>query len=91
MNREIRFSSKFKKDYQLARRRGLQMSKISSIMEMISNGIPLPAKHRVHTLKGNFVDCHECHIEPDWLLIYRLDKNFVSFERTGTHSDLFKS
>lgn len=90
MNREIQFSSKFRKDYELVKRRGYNMSKLSDVMKMISDGTPLPAKYREHHLKGNFKDCLECHIEPDWLLIYRVEKHLISFERSGTHSDLFK-
>jgi mRNA interferase YafQ len=54
------------------------------------DGATLPEKFRDHKLQGNFAGCRKCHIEPDWLLIYRIVKNEVIFERTGTHSDLFK-
>lgn len=78
MSREIQFSSKFKKDYELVKRRGYDMSKISDVMKIISEGTRLPAKYHEHRLKGNFVDCLECHIEPDWLLIYRVEKHLIS-------------
>jgi mRNA interferase YafQ len=59
-------------------------------MQFLLNQEKLPAKNRDHALTGNYTDRRECHIEPDWLLIYKLESDSIIFERTGTHSDLFK-
>lgn len=71
-------------------KRGKKMNLIKEIMTKLANEIPLEPKHRAHKLTGNYMDHRECHVEPDWLLIYRIKKNEIIFERTGTHSDLFK-
>ena len=65
------------------------MEKIKDVMNDLINEKPLAAKHRNHKLKGNFVGYWECHITPDWLLIYKKDDEKIYFARTGTHSDLF--
>lgn len=65
------------------------MSKIKSVMADLINEKPLDAKHRNHKLKGSFAGYWECHITPDWLLIYKKDNTHIYFARTGTHSDLF--
>jgi mRNA interferase YafQ len=83
-------SSQFKRDVKLAEKRGKKISLLKSIMTALVNELPLEAKHRDHKLTGNYKDHRECHIEPDWLLIYRLTAKEIIFERTGTHSDLFK-
>ena len=85
------YTNQFKKDLKLAKRRGKNMLKIKDIMTRLVNGDALELKYRDHALIGNFVERRECHIEPDWLLIYRLvaQEQEIIFERTGTHSDLF--
>jgi mRNA interferase YafQ len=83
------FSKQFKKDYELAERRRKPMAKIVAVMDMLINEAPLPAKHHEHLLHGNYEGWTECHIEPDWLLMYRIEDGIVHFDRTGTHSDLF--
>lgn len=85
------FTTRFKKDYKQCLKRGLAEQEIKNVMTSILNGELLAAKHKDHFLKGNFVNCRECHIRPDWLLIYRLDLSakLVVFIRAGTHSDLF--
>ena len=65
------------------------MEKIKPILTNLINEVPLAPKHQNHKLKGNFVGYWECHITPDWLLIYKKDKERIYFVRTGTHSDLF--
>lgn len=70
-------------------KRGKKSEKLKSIMTMLISQEKLPAKCREHFLTGNYADRHECHIEPDWLLIYKISKTEIIFERTGTHSDLF--
>lgn len=67
------------------------MEKLKRIIEKLINNQLLPEKHRDHQLTGNYKNRRECHIEPDWLLIYKLeDATSIIFERTGTHSDLFR-
>jgi mRNA interferase YafQ len=70
-------------------RRGKQEEKLSKVVEIIAAGESLSAKYRDHNLSGEWADRRECHIEPDWLLIYYIRDNDLILERTGTHSDLF--
>ena len=83
------FTNKFKKDYKLAIKRNLDISLFDKIIDDLINEIPLDAKHKDHPLIGNYKGCRECHIKPDWLLIYQAYDDTIVFERTGTHSDLF--
>ena len=85
------FTNRFKKDYKRAIKRNLDISLIDSVIADLINEKPLDEKHRDHTLIGNYVGCRECHISPDWLLIYQVGGGIIVFERTGTHSDLFGS
>lgn len=84
-------SNKFVKDLKRAKKRGKDLSKIKNIMTALLANTPLPFKNKDHALIGNFDNRRECHIEPDWLLIYKVDeaKLEIVFERTGSHSDLF--
>jgi mRNA interferase YafQ len=84
------YTNRFEKDLNLMIKRGSDPEGIKSIVRKLIDEIPLERKHRDHLLIGNFKDRRECHIEPDWLLIYRLDGSMIIFERTGTHADLFK-
>ncbi len=88
--KKIRFSNKFKKELKLTKKRGKNLSKFNEAMELLEREIDLPETYRDHGLQGKFVGCRDCHIEPDWLLIYRILEDEIVFERTGTHSDLFK-
>jgi mRNA interferase YafQ len=72
------------------KRRGKDVSKILHNMKALADEVPLEPKHRDHNLVGNYVGCRECHVEPDWLLIYTVGDDWIRFERTGTHSDLFE-
>ena len=85
-------TSQFKKDVKRADRRGESLSKLRAVMDLLIEGEPLPPEYQDHPLRGNFAGSRDCHIEPDWVLIYTLrEKNsHVCFERTGTHSDLFR-
>ncbi|GHV47824.1 hypothetical protein AGMMS49546_37850 [Spirochaetia bacterium] len=85
-------TGKFRKDYALAARRDRDITKLDEVMIMIATEIPLPLERRNHGLHGNWVGKSECHIQGDWVLIYRIDSEAktVTFHRTGTHSDLFK-
>lgn len=85
-------TSQFKKDVKRADKRGQELAKLKDVMERLIDGATLPAELKDHPLRGNFAGSRDCHIEPDWLLIYTLTENggHVCFERTGTHSDLFR-
>jgi len=85
------FRSQFKKDYKRCLKRGLPEKEIHQVMRQIIEGKELAEKYRLHRLVGNYKDCFECHIRPDWLLIFLKDdvNMLVEFVRTGSHSDLF--
>jgi len=84
------YTNRFEKDLKLMIKRGSDPDSIKSIVHKLIDEIPLERKHRDHLLIGNFKDRRECHIEPDWLLISRLEGSMIILERTGTHTDLFK-
>ena len=79
----------FERELEKTKKRGFDMCKIKTVMNDLINEKPLAKKHRNHRLKGNFVGYWECHVTPDWLLIYKTDDTSIYFVRTGTHSDLF--
>jgi len=83
------FTNRFKKDYKRAIKRNYDISLIDAIIRDLTNEIPLSGRHKDHLLSGNYEGCRECHIKPDWLLIYQVGNGVIVFERTGTHSDLF--
>ena len=89
---EIVFTGRFKKDYKLALSRGRDISKLDAVISALANGQTLEERYRDHALSGKLERHRECHVEPDWLLIYlREDDTLVlTLSRTGTHSDLFK-
>ena len=84
-------SNAFKKDLKVALKRGLPMECLRNVVNMLAAEQPLPEKYRNHTLTGQYRGFQECHIEPDWLLVYRVDNDELELYlfRTGTHSDLF--
>jgi mRNA interferase YafQ len=84
------YEKRFAKEVQKAQKRGKDMQKLKDIMTMLIHEKPLAIKNRNHKLKGDFVNYWECHIEPDWLLIYKLTAKEIIFARTGTHADLFE-
>ena len=85
-------SKKFKKDLKVAIKRGYDMRLLDEVVSKLANGETLPDKNRDHSLVGNFAGCRECHITPDWLLIYEIDDGelLLYLTRTGSHSDLFQ-
>ncbi len=87
----VKYTTQFKKDYKLAMKRGLNIDLLDKIIAQLAMGEPLPEKNRDHALLGNFVGHRECHISPDWLLIYRYEDDVLvlTLSRTGSHSDLF--
>lgn len=85
----IVWESQFKKDFKSVTKRAKDLGKLESIIYALQNSQTLPPKNRNHKLKGDYVGCWECHIEPDWLLIYILTQKELILVRTGSHSDLF--
>ncbi len=85
----VRYSTKFKKDFKACIKRGYKMTLLQQAIDTLRIPAPLPAKNRDHNLSGNYSGYRECHIEPDWLLIYKQDGNELKLDRTGTHTDLF--
>lgn len=85
------FTKKFQKELKKCKSRGLNTHEIGDIMAKLIEDKPLEARNKNHPLIGDFAGCYECHIRPDWLLVYMLDNeaSTVTFLRTGTHSDLF--
>ena len=92
MRYEVKFTSRFKKDYRLAKRRGLDIAALERVVELLANGQKLPDGNHDHPLTGDYHGCRECHIAPDWLLVYKIFEDVLVLElaRTGTHSDLFQ-
>jgi len=88
--RSFRRDTQFKKDVKLLQKRGKDMEKLRKIIMFLVEGEKLPRKNKDHQLKGTLKDCRECHIESDWLLIYRIEGSELSLVRTGSHSDLFR-
>lgn len=88
---EIQRTSQFKKDYKLAVKRGCDIEKLQKVVMILASGETLPEEYRDHPLRGNYSGYRECHIEPDWLLVYKITENVLvlTLYRTGTHSDLF--
>ena len=70
-------------------RRGKDLDSLRRLLDLLIAGNPLPPEYKVHPLRGEFSGSRDCHIEPDWVLIYTLVENHIRFERTGTHSDIF--
>ena len=91
MKYQIEMSTRFKKDYKLAQKRGYDISLLKEVIDILASGEQLPEKNVDHPLVGDYKGCRECHIQPDWLLIYRIEKDLLilGLTRTGTHSDLF--
>lgn len=90
MKYHVRPTKKFQKDLKRVQRRGYDLSLLTEILKKLANGESLPEKNRDHLLTGNFSGCRECHITPDWLLVYEIYEELLLYlTRTGTHSDLF--
>lgn len=84
------YTKQFEKDLKLAKRRGKKIEKFKTVAETLLAGLPLSPLYRDHQLTGNYVGRRDCHIESDWVLVYKIEGVFLIFERMGTHSDLFK-
>jgi mRNA interferase YafQ len=87
----VKLTAAFRKDYKLAMKRGLKIELLDAVIEMLASGCALPPENRDHELTGNWTGHRECHIQPDWLLIYRVENDILvlTLSRTGSHSDLF--
>ena len=88
---KIVYTNRMKKDAKSMKKRGKDMNKLVNVLSLLVNGVPLPAQYRDHSLTGNLHDFRECHIEPDWLLMYQIyqDTLILSATATGSHADLF--
>ena len=93
----VKFTTQFRRDYKLAMKRGLRIALLEEVVERLAMGEPLPEKNRDHALTGDWVGHRECHIQPDWLLIYEISHGYrmegdvlvLTLARTSSHSDLF--
>ena len=86
----VKPTTQFRRDYKLAMKRGLKIELLEDVIAMLAMGEPLPKSYRDHALSGNWLGHRECHIQPDWLLVYRYEEDILvlTLTRTGTHSDL---
>ena len=87
----VKYTASFKKDYKVLVKRNPDVSKVHEVIEILASGNVLPSKYHDHALSGNYQGARECHIKPDWLLIYSISEGTLVLEllRTGSHSDLF--
>ena len=87
----IKYHTMFKKDFKRLKKRGYDISRLEKIVELLANEVPLPEQFKDHNLSANYNGFRECHIAPDWLLIYQVNNNelVLVLSRTGSHSDLF--
>ncbi len=87
----IKYQAAFKRDYKRIKRRGYDTRLLEKAIELLAEGRGLPAEYKDHTLSGDYTGCRECHIAPDWLLVYEIVKGelILYLTRTGTHSDIF--
>ena len=86
---DVRYSTRFKKDFKTCVKRGLDVSIFQNAVDTLRIPAPLPEKNNDHNLSGNYVGYRECHLQPDWLLIYQQTETELLLQRTGTHADLF--
>lgn len=88
---KVRYTAQFKKDFKRAKKRGLPMEELKVVLECLAAERPLDLRYRDHALTGEYAMFRECHIRPDWLLIYRIHNEVMELiaQRTGSHSDLF--
>jgi mRNA interferase YafQ len=85
-----RYTSTFKKEYKRAQKRGHDTDKLRRVVDLLLSEIPLPETYEDHPLRGKFAGSRDCHIEPDWVLIYAIEGTELILLRTGSHADLFK-
>lgn len=87
----LRFTNRIQRNIKLMKKRGKDLEKLKTVLNLLQQGIELPAKYKDHALTGNYIGCKECHIEPDWLLVYEIinEELIILLLTTGSHSDLF--
>ena len=88
--KKVSQSTRFAKDLKRMRKRGKDIDKLKVIVKILAQRKPLDSRHRDHPLTGSWKNSRDCHVEPDWVLIYTSDEHSLRLERTGSHSDLFK-
>ncbi len=88
--RALSQTTQFARDVKRMRKRGKNLLKLQEVVRLLASGVPLPPKFKDHPLVGPWQPARDCHVEPDWILIYTADETTLRLERTGTHSDLFK-
>ena len=86
---DVRYSTKFKRDFKVCAKRGYNLKRLQNVIDILRVPDSLPPKNRDHNLTGNYAGYRECHVEPDWLLIYQQTETELLLYRTGTNSDLF--
>lgn len=91
MKYEVKFTNQFKRDLKLAKKQGKDINKLFEVISTIAEGKNLDSKYRDHNLNGDYAGCRECHVEPDWLLVYEVMDNVLvlMIYRVGTHAELF--
>jgi mRNA interferase YafQ len=87
---QVRTTTRFRRDVKRVRKQGRDLQILQTVMNEIASGNPLAPRFRDHVLRGNYKGRRECHLAPDWLLIYRTTQTEAVFERTGSHAELFK-
>ena len=87
---KLRTTHQFERDFKRVLRRSRKEEKIISVMKKLISQEPLEIKYKDHNLTGEYKNRRECHIEPDWLLVYKISEDEIIFERTGSHADLFR-
>ncbi len=89
---QVKFTSIYKKRYKLMKKRGLDLSLLDEVVDLLRQGKQLDEKYRDHSLSGGFIGFRECHIKPDWLLVYLIENDILTLTLvdTGSHSDIFK-
>lgn len=93
MNYAVKFTATFKKSYKRMRKRGLDLSELDHVVDTLRRGEALAEKYRDHALTGTFTGFRECHVKPDWLLVYLIENDVLTLTLvdTGSHSDIFKN
>ena len=88
--KQLSQSKQFAKDVKRMRKRGKDIEKLKALVTRLASGQALAPRYRAHALAGEWKNCRDCHLEPDWILIYSADERHLRLERTGSHSDLFE-
>jgi len=83
-------SNRFRKDVELCQKQGKDMNKLKTIIFILQTGIPIPSQYKDHSLKGKWLGFRDLHIEPDWVLVYRIEDDVIFFSTTGSHAYIFQ-